>query len=167
MARPTYDYVRAGDVLRIDLPWKSARDETWKLYPILRNELAKIFDVLNLDSSRVNYFFGGGNIIIDLRPRTDYSRLSDVVNTVLGTAYNKGGFSVDWAGARGEFVSRVEDTAGSLPVTIPAPAITPQPSANNSGSNPLGNFFGNLSESPMALGLILAGVVVLVIAAKK
>jgi hypothetical protein len=162
-SRPAVDYVRSGDVIRIVL----LLDTSFSGLQLdaFRNYLANLsaLRIVNLDASGLGTVLTGysGNLIIEVQARSDFSKLDDVTRLVAGTAQSAG-LNVLLSSSRGEFVSKVEDTGGNVPSNIPAPNQT------SSGlGNSLSTFASGLTSSPVTLAVIVVGVVVLVIAAKK
>lgn len=165
--RPSYDYVRAGDVIRIRL----FLDAVFTTPPIdaFRNRLANAGGVrlVNLDQSGLGSLISGyaGALVVEVQATSDFSRLDDVTRLVAGVAQGAG-LSVLIGSTRGEFVSKVEATGGNVPSNIPAPGSN-NPNGANDVSKALSDFFSNLTKSPVTLAVILGAAVVLVIAAKK
>ena len=163
--RPTVDYVKAGDVIRVDLVWFRPTGlfaNVPALYAAFRQRLSAHFNLIAL-SPQEYWLSAGGNILIDVQPRGDYGRLADVVSVVMGDAQSAG-LNVDVARTRGEFISKTETTGGHVPSTIPDPKDT---KTENEGNNDLESFFNKLTASPVTLAAIIGGVIILVIAAKK
>ena len=159
-ARPSIDYVRAGDVIRVNLVWKRATQwftfDMAPIYTAFKGALGNAFNVVAM--SPVESWAPGGTISVDVQTRGDFSRLADVVSVVANRAQSAG-LSVDVASTRGEFISKVETTGG-----------TPEPTIRDPREQPSGgfeDFFNNLTKSPVTLAVILGAAVVLVIAAKK
>lgn len=153
--RPTFDYVRAGDLIRVRLSYGAALyfgDSS--IFPKLRTQVGNTFNLVRMDTAQTNWF-GGGTVLIDLQPRIDFARLNDVVATVAGMAQNAG-LSVDVPNTHGEFVAKVEETNGQVPLSIPAPGN----SGGQSGFS-FGGFLGGLTSSPVTLAVILVAVVIL------
>ncbi len=166
-ARPSLDYVRAGDVIRIQL-YLDAGFSTPNIAG-LRNAIAgnTHLRLVNLDSSQLATVLGGytGALIVEVQALNDFSKVDDVVTYMAGIAQGAG-LSVLISETRGGFVSQVEQTAGTVPSNIPAPGATGASGAGGTGEA-ISNFFSNLTQSPTTLALILGAAVVLVIAAKK
>lgn len=164
-SRPSIDYVKAGDVIRVNLVWFRPTGlfaDVPALYAKFRSALSSVFGVIAM-SPQEYWLSAGGDIIIDVQPRSDYSRLADVVSIVANRAQTSG-MNVDVARTRGEFISKVETTGGDVAPTLPDPRTVP--SADNSGDG-IASFFSGLTQSPVTLAVILGAAVVLVIAAKK
>lgn len=163
--RPTVDYVRAGDVLRVYIAIDAGLYFGSSSFAnTFVNRLKNSFNVLNAPTA-----VGGGIVVkatgwvIDVQPRSDYSKLRDAVSVVLGDA-QAAGLNVNAGLSYGQFISKVEDAGVTPPVTLPAPAT---PGTNNTVIGAVGGFFDNLTQSPVTLAVILGAAVILVIAAKK
>lgn len=160
--RPSVDYVKAGDVIRINVVWLRASSwfvfDVTPIYAAFRNGLARSFNVLAM--SPVENWTPGGTIAVDLQPRSDYGKLNDVVAVVAHEA-QAAGLSVDVGRTYGEFVSKVEGTGGTPPPTIR------DPTQANNASNTINDFLNSLTKSPTTLAVILGAAVILVIAAKR
>lgn len=158
--RPSVDYVKAGDVIRVNVVWTRANDwfvfDTASIYNAFRNALGRTFNVSAM--SPVENWTPGGTIAVDVQTRGDFSRLNDVVSIVASNAQSAG-LSVDVSRTRGEFVSKAETTGGA-----PVPTIRDPREQSGSG---IESFFNNLTQSPVTLAVILGAAVVLVIAAKR
>lgn len=166
MSRPTVDYVRAGDVIRVGVYIDAAVFGYSSEFSTFRNSLSFGTNLrfVAMDSSGLSFINNDGVLVVDVQTLGDFAHLNDVVGLVAGRA-QQAGLKVLISGTRGEFVSQVEQTGGVPVATLPAPGTIP-----SSGSNPiapLGDFFGGLLSSPTTLAAIVLGVVVLVIAAKK
>ena len=159
-SRPSVDYVRGGDVIRVNVVWKRATEwfvfDTTPIYTLFRNALSRTFNVMAM--SPVEHWRPGGTIAVDIQTRGDFARLADVVSIVANNAQTAG-LSVDVGSTYGEFVNKVEDTGGTPPLTIRDPMMQP-------GSG-IEGFLSNLTQSPITLAVILGAAVILVIAAKK
>lgn len=169
--RPSVDYVKAGDVIRVNVAWY--RPTGWfadvpALYTAFRNGLAAVFNVVAM-SPQEYWLSAGGDITVDVQTRGDFARLGDVVSVVMNRA-QAAGLNVNVASSRGEFISKVETTGGNVPATLPDPSrnTTPSPSPilSNVGSTAT-SFIDSLTSSPVTLAVILGAAVILVIAAKK
>lgn len=120
--RPTYDYVRSGDVLRIALNL----DTSFGGYDAsaFRNALASSghLALVNLDQSQVGTILTGhtGQIIATVQALNDFSHLADVLSYVAGLAQSSGLY-VLLNSSRAEFVSKVEQSGGNIAPTIPGP----------------------------------------------
>lgn len=158
-SRPSFDYVKTGDVIRVSLVWFRATGwfvfDTQPIYNAFRNALGATFNVVAM--SPAENWTPGGTITIDLQVRGDFARLNDVVAIVAHDAQTAG-LSVDTAHTRGEFVSKVEDTGGAVQSSIPAPG---------SGNNKVEDFLNNLTTSPISLAVIVGGAVLLFVALKS
>lgn len=162
--RPTIDYVRKGDVIRVFI----AINPDWyfggsgigaKFTQLLQNS----FNIASPPSD-VSSTFGQRAWTVDVQPRSDYSKIGDVVSTVLGKAQTAG-LSVSSGTSYGQFVSRAEDTGGGkLPLTIVKPKTD---GTDPNEKNSFQDFIDSLTKSPVTLAVILGAAVVLVIAAKK
>lgn len=165
-SRPTFDYVRAGDVARISLALDTAF--AGLNTSAFRQALGASghVRVVNMDSSGLGTVITGyvGNLIVDVQPLNDFAHLDDLVRYVAGVA-QQAGLNVLLSSTRGDFVSKVEDTSGNVPATIPAPGNVP--GTGNSATDAISNFFSGLTQSPTTLAVILGAAVILVIAAKK
>lgn len=164
-ARPTIDYVKAGDVIRVYIAinpglYFGGSDEAAKF----RFEIAKAFNVVRAPTD-ASGFFGSRAWVVDVQSRSDYSQLTHAVSVVLNAAQNSG-LSVNAGTSYGQFVSKVETTGTTPATTLPTPGAA-IPGDNDGNANPLGNFFSGLTQSPVTLAVILGAAVVLVIAAKK
>ncbi len=137
----------------------------------LTNELAARlnvsgFRILNIDDSNLSSFTGG-TIRVRAQVLTDgYANASDAAS-VIGGAAAAIGYNVTNSG--GVLVSSAPAISGALVPTTGAsydPSTVPdnKPSGDK---NPFGDFFKNLTASPVTLAVILGAAVVLVIAAKK
>lgn len=157
-SRPSFDYVRRGDVIRVSFEWSNALPANATSERDFRSALEKSFSVVNFLPSRDWTF--GGRIVVDIQPRSDYSRLTDVTSVVLhdASAY----FNVNNLTARAEFVSKVEDTGGTVTGGIQLPAT-----GEGGGANALSDFFTNLTASPVTLAVVIGGAVLLLAAMKK
>lgn len=117
MARPNPYYVRAGDVVRVQINLKWANfaygSNTSNDF---KNAVANSthnggFAVMGFNDSAVSTFTGGA-MYIDVMPRGDYNNVQDVAGLMGGIATNAG-FSVD--SAAGQIISYVENTGGAAP----------------------------------------------------
>ncbi len=158
--RPSVDYVKAGDVIRVNVVWNRATGwfvtDTASIYAAFRAKLSGAFNVAAM--SPAENWTPGGTIAVDVQTRGDFSKLADVVSIVASNAQSAG-LSVDVARTRGEFVSKVEETGGTPTPTIRDP--------REQQSSSIESFFSNLTQSPVTLAVILGAAVILVIAAKK
>lgn len=160
-ARPTFDYVRNGDLVRVslllDTSFSGLNTDAFRQALGASGHVR----VVNMDSSRLSTIIGGysGTLIVDVQPLNDFSHLDDLLRWVAGVAQSSG-LPVVISSSKADFVSKVEDTGGSVNSGIPAPG------AGGNG-NALSNFFGGLAQSPTTLAVILGAAVILVIAAKK
>jgi len=164
--RPSFDYVRAGDLVRVRL-FLDAQFGGAPPVGTFRTSIGlRSMRVVQIDQSGLSSFINGysGPLIVEVQPLVDFARLDDLVRLVAGTG-QQSGLKVLISGTRGEFVSKVETTAGQLPSTIPAPSAPGSPPAPLGDS--LGGFFQGLTSSPVTLAVTLTAVVLLVIAAKK
>jgi len=161
--RPTYDYVRNGDVIRVSV----FLDAVFSVPPIgaFRSALASNshLRLISLDQSQLGTLVTGyaGALIVTVQALNDFSKLDDVTRLVAGIAQGAG-LAVLINSTRGEFVSQVEDTGGTVTPTIPGP------STNQPGSAPdFSGFFKGLTSSPVTLAVIVGGAVLLLAAMKK
>lgn len=175
--RPYFDYVRTGDVIRVQVFLDAAAlgygaTEFNRFHNTMISQPA--FELLATDASQLSFLHNDGPLIVDVRSRMDRAHLSDVVGDVAHIAY-LAGFSVLTSSTRGEFASRVPDEGGGAqPVntTIPAPSGSTYYSPGSAGPSAkgpldsIGDFVKRLAEQPVTLSLIIGGLVVLVIAAK-
>lgn len=161
-ARPTVDYVRAGDVVRVTIPVPSS------IYLSQGDVLSQISNGvrgfnLNYINGTTPGFFGGG-FAIDVQAISDFAHLADVASIVQTAAQAVG---VAPSGpVTASFVSKVETTGGQI-LTPPIP--TPRPAATNpaSSSNPLSALgLGTLSSTNLLL-IGGAGILLIVVLAKK
>lgn len=161
--RPSVDYVRAGDVIRVNLAWdrpvRIFELDQAGLYTRFKAALQGKFNVLAM-SPQTYWISAGGDITIDLQPRGDFARLADVVSIVAHDAQNAG-MQVNVAATRAEFISKVEATGGTTPTTLPDPRTGPQIGSES------GSFLNNLAQSPTTLALILGAAVALIVAVKR
>lgn len=156
--RPSIDYVRAGDVIRVYV----AFNPDWYfggggIGAAFAQNLSSAFNIVQAPAS-----VGSNAWSVDVQPRSDYSKLQDAVSVVLNAA-QRAGLSVSSATSYGQFVSKVETTGGTPTTTIPDPGP-------GSGSDPLAkvtDFVSKLGQSPTTLAVIVGGIVILVLAAKK
>lgn len=154
-SRPSYDYVKKGDVVRIAFSWSNQTPAATSAESTLRQRLAQYFNVVNFNSSRGWTF--NGNVSVDLQTRSDYSHIADITSIVLHQA-EAAGFTVWSGGAQAEFVSKVEDTGGDAKAGIKIPGTDP---------NQLEKLVDNLTSSPMSLALILGGAALLLFVVKR
>jgi len=162
-ARPTIDYVKAGDVIRVYVAidaglYFGGGDIGAKF----QQELAKAFNVVRAPSD-ASGFFGSRAWVVDVQPRSDYNRLQDITSVVLHAA-QAAGLNANPGVSYGQFVSKVETTGTTPPTTLPTPGA---PASNTGSGDGLANFFSGLTQSPVTLAVILGAAVILVIAAKK
>lgn len=169
--RPTIDYVKAGDVIRVYVAIDAGLYfGSSSFSATFVNRLKSAFNLVKPPTG-----VGGGVFsnttgwVVDLQPRSDYAKLSDVVAVVLHEA-QESGLNVNVSQSYGQFVSKVETAGVTPPITLPTPGLplgtqaAPQQPGIGDG---LSNFFGGLTQSPVTLAVILGAAVVLVIAAKK
>lgn len=156
--RPTFDYVRAGDVVRVTIPLQSG------IYLAQGDVLSAIANAVR--GSNLNYINGstpglfGGSLAIDVQAGNDFSHLADIASIVQTAAQGVGGI-VASGPASGAFVSKVEATGG----TMQAQQVPPN---TNAGSHPLDTLSKSLNMSSSNLLLLGgAGVLLLVVLAKK
>src|SRR5690348_5127197 len=73
-----------------------------------------------LDRSQMSFFgdLGGGPFILEVQPLSDYANINDVAD-ILALIVYEAGFPLVWESTRAEFVSKVEQTGGTLAPTIP------------------------------------------------
>jgi len=164
VSRPSVDYVKAGDVIRVNVVWSRATDwfvfDMTPIYNAFRDALGRTFNVMAV--SPLTNWTPGGTIVVDVQVRGDFSRLNDVVSIVAHEA-QAAGLGVNVAQTRGEFISKVETTGGTSPPTIRDPNKT----NDDTASKKIEDFFNSLTSSPVTLAVILGTAVVLVIAARK
>lgn len=143
-ARPSYDYVRAGDVIRISLPVGAG------VYLVQGDVLSAIAD--GVRQSNMTYINGstpgilGGGFTVDVQPGSDYAHLVDVASIVQSIAQGQGGF-VSGGPASAAFVSKVENTKGQVKANAPPPP----------GQAP------QISQGLLLGGAAIVGVVLLVV----
>jgi len=163
VARPNYDYVKKGDVIRVSLAVYATGAATLDV-STFRSRLGSNpgISLLQIDTSdfRGVYVAYTGHLIVDVQARNDFAKLDDVVRLVAGIAQGSG-LSVVAQDTRGEFVSRVESSGGNVDPTIRPPA------SDNTNSDALDKFFQNLQSSPMSLALIIGGAALLLFAVKR
>lgn len=158
--RPTYDYVRGGDVIRVllNLDTAFAGLNVTPFRTALAN--SRGLRLVSLDQSQLGSVITGyaGPLIVTVQTLNDFARLDDVTRLVAGLA-QQSGLHVLLNSSRGEFITQVEDTGGKV-----APTITDQ-SGNKPSENDLGSsfkyFFDSLTSSPVTLAVIIGGVVIL------
>lgn len=158
-ARPTFDYVKAGDVIRIRLMLDTAfaglrLDE-------FRNAIGSNANVrlVSIDASQLGMLISGysGPLVVTVQALSDFSRLDDVTRLVAGIA-QASGLNVLINTTRGEFISKVEQTGGE---------VQPSIEENKPGaSDTVSRFVDNLTASPISLAVIIGGVVLLAFMAK-
>lgn len=162
--RPSIDYVKAGDVIRVYIAinpglYFGGADESAKF----AQEIKSAFNVVRAPADASGYF-GSRAWVVDVQPRSDYSRLQDATSVVLHAA-QESGLNVNAGTSYGQFVSKVETTGITPPTSLPIPGA---PSGNTpSVTDSFSSFFSGLTSSPVTLAVILGAAVVLVIAAKK
>lgn len=162
-ARPSYDYVKKGDVIRVSLAVYATGAASLDISNF-RARLGSNSSValLQIDTSdfRGVYIAYTGHLIVDVQARNDFAKLDDVVRLVAGIAQGSG-LSVVAQDTRGEFVSRVEDSGGKIDPTIRPPA------SDDTNSSALDKWFKDLQSSPMSLALIIGGAALLLFAVKR
>lgn len=160
--RPTVDYVRAGDVIRVYIAinpglYFGGSDEAARF----KDKVSAVFNVVRAPSD-AGSVFGSRAWVVDVQPRSDYAQLNHAVSVVLNAAQNAG-LNVNAGTSYGQFVSKV-DVTGTTPITdLPTPGAQ-IPGASGDG---ITNFFSGLTQSPVTLAVILGAAVVLVMMAKK
>lgn len=162
--RPSVDYVKAGDVIRVYIADAGGFyfGGGAAIASAFTNRLRSAFNVLVAPAGAGGGVFTNTQAwITDVQPRSDYARLGDVVAVVLHEA-QEAGLNVNAGQSYGQFVSKVETTGGTPPPTLPSPS---RPTLDT--DNTVSKFFENLTQSPIALAVILGAAVILVIAAKK
>lgn len=163
--RPSVDYVRAGDVIRVYIAINPG------LYFGGANEAAtfmqKIQSSLNVIHAPTDAsgYFGSRAWVVDVQARGDYARLADVTSIVLSVA-QASGLSVNPGTSYGQFVSKVETTGTTPPTTLPTPGAN-LPAAGSGIGDSVSSFLSSLTQSPVTLAVIAGAAVILVIAAKK
>lgn len=164
--RPTYDYVRAGDVIRVSV----FLDAVFSVPPIgaFRSAIASNshLRLISLDQSQLGTLITGyaGALLVTVQALNDFSKLDDVTRLVAGIAQGAG-LSVLINSTRGEFVTQVEDTGGSVAPTLPGPGASSGASSGVSAG--VSDFFSSLTSSPVTLAVIVGGAVLLLAAMKK
>lgn len=160
--RPSYDYVRKGDVLRAVL-FLDASSITAPPIDAFRNRLSATsgLGLLKVDSSRLGGIpsLYSGQLVVDVQARSDFAKSDDVLRLIAGVA-QASGLSVLISGSSIEFVSKVEDTGGQTPSYV-------QPAGNGSDKNVVEKFIDNLSQSPISLAVVAGSAVLLLIALKN
>lgn len=162
--RPSVDYVKAGDVIRVYIADAGgfyfgggaaiASDFT--------NRLRAAFNVVVAPAGTGGGVFTNTQAwVVDVQPRSDYAKLSDAVSVVLHEA-QAAGLNVNAGQSYGQFVSKVETTGGTPPVTIEDPNKKP-----GTPSKSLDDFLKELTSSPTTLAVILGATVLLVVAMKN
>lgn len=162
--RPSVDYVKAGDVIRVYIADAGGFyfGGGAAIASAFTDRLRAAFNVVVAPAGT-----GGGVLantqawVVDVQPRSDYAKLSDAVSVVLHEA-QAAGLNVNAGQSYGQFVSKVETTGGTPTTTIPSPS--PAPGGTN---NSIANFFENLTQSPTTLAVILGAAVLLVVAMKN
>lgn len=164
-SRPSIDYVRAGDVIRVYVAFHPAfyLFNLGSIGPLFIQNLGHAFNVIRAPA----HAEGARAWIVDVQPRSDYARLDDVKSVVLNAAQNAG-LSVAVGASYAQFVSKVEAVGTTPPASIPTPGESSNGVGSGSGiGDTIGNFFSGLTQSPVTLAVILGAAVILVIAAKK
>lgn len=164
--RPSVDYVRAGDVIRVYIAinpglYFGGGNEA----AAFMNQIKQSLNVVHAPTDASGYF-GSRAWVVDVQPRSDYARLADVTSIVLSVA-QAAGLSVNTGTSYAQFVSKVESTGTTPPTTLPTPGANLPTGADGGPLAPVTNFLSGLTQSPVTLAVILGAAVVLVIAAKK
>lgn len=143
--RPSYDYVRGGDVVRVTIPLSSG------IYLQQGDVLSAIANAVR--TANLSYVSGslpgafGGSMTIDVQPQNDFSHLSDVASIVQAQAQGAGGLTTSGP-ASAAFVSRVESTGG----TIQAASLPPQPDGGGSSIT--------LAQLGLVAAVVILGIVI-------
>lgn len=159
MARPSSDYVRVGDRLRVAINLKWANfSYTAAMSTSFKNAVSNQgFAVLGFDDSSVGRFVGG-TMWIDVMPqRSDFSHAQDVAG-LLGGIATQAGFSVDSTSA--QIVSYVENTGGAAAGGFAPAPLSPFQSLTTGGS--ITDVFGMSPTSLLLIGFGLFIVLPLV-----
>ncbi len=166
--RPTVDYVKAGDVVRVYVFYSAGLYFSSTTIPAaFVQNLRSAFNIVRAPSSAPG---GERAWIVDVQPRSDYNQLGDVVSVVLNAA-QRAGLNVNAGASYGQFVSQVETGGTVPPVSLPTPSPDSDAVGRTVWDTPTGdsisNFISSLTKSPVTLAVIAGAAVLLVIAAKK
>jgi hypothetical protein len=157
MARPNPNYVRAGDVIRVNISinvawlWANSAAVSATFKNLVSNQG---FRIVAFNDGAVGYYAGGA-LWIDVQAPNDFNNVQDVAGLIGGIAANAG-FGVD--GSSGQIISYVENTGAAAP----APgSLSPfqVPGARGSGG---GDFLSQLGISP-STAIIAVGFIVFVL----
>lgn len=159
-----YDYVHAGDVIRVSMAIPQAGDANSNDFNILISRIPGQLSGYNLGYVASSTGWFSTTATIDVQALNDFSHLNDVASLVQ-TAVQSTGAEVSGA-ATASFVSKAAQTGGGSQVHTP-----PAPGQSHSLAQMLGLGGGSTTAGALGLssGLLLAGgaAVLLIILAKK